>query len=471
MLIGTCRHCLADAGRALRWPGTYAAMAAIMLVPAIWNGFPFVFADTGGYLLRPIEGNLALGRSALYGAFLAAGGSLNFWPNVMVQALLCAWVVSLALRVQGLQRPAVAIAVAASLCLGTSLPWYAGQLMPDVFMPLAVLATYLIAFASSTLRRWEIGVLAAVIAFAVAAHMTILAVLLALFAVFVGLRFAAPSASSLRPRLSLPAAGIAAGIALALTSNYLIAGAATFTPGGPTFLFARLLQDGFVETYLDRNCPDPTLSLCPYRGDKLPSENDEWLWDRDSPLFALGGWRAFAPEAERIIVGSIAQQPLANLRAAVADTYAQLVSVGTGDGFDASENWHTEWTIRTYAPHAAPRFLADAQQHNAIDFGPINWLQIPLALAATLALPLLVAVCWRRHPKAAALGLTVFAALVANAAICATFSGVNDRYQSRIVSIAVLAAALAGHALVQLRRRNAALSAMPLPVAEPSHGT
>jgi hypothetical protein len=469
VIIGACRRYLAGAGRAPHWAVSYAAMAAMaaaMLLPAIWNGFPFVFADTGGYLMRPFMGTLELGRSALYGAFLAAGIPLLFWPCVIIQALVCAWVIGLVLRTQGIKRPAIALAVVVALCICTSLPWYVGQLMPDVFMPLAVLAIYLIAFGSAQLRRSEIAGLTATIAFAVAVHMSILAVMLVLFVLFVGLRFAVPSDSSLHPRLDLPAAGLAAGIALALFSNYLIAGAATFTPGGANFLFARLLQDGLVESYLDRNCPNPALSLCPYRGDTLPSENDEWLWDGDSPLVKLGGWRGFAPEAERIIIGSIEQQPLANIRAAAADTFNQLTSVMTGDGFDDTENWHTEWAIRTYAPGAARSFLADVQQHNAVDFGPLNWLQIPLALAATFLLPVLAVMCWRRHPAAAAFGLTVFVAVFANAAICATFSGINDRYQSRIVSIAVLAAALSAHALLQSRRRGATLAAVPLPAAE-----
>ena len=42
-------------------------MAVLMLLPAIYNGFPFIYADTGGYVARPFEGTLELGRSALYG--------------------------------------------------------------------------------------------------------------------------------------------------------------------------------------------------------------------------------------------------------------------------------------------------------------------------------------------------------------------------------------------------------------------
>jgi hypothetical protein len=439
--------------RSSQQAGLLAAMAAILLVPAIWNGFPFVFPDTGGYLVRPFTGTLELGRSALYGAFLAAGIALDFWPNVIVQALIGAWTISLVLRMQGLRHPALQIAVVAALCVGTSLPWHAGQLEPDVFLPLAVLAVYLMAFAAPQLSRWDIALLAAVVAFAIAAHTSILAVLLLLLAFLALLWLAAPRLSQPRPRLIVPAASLVAGAVLALASNDAMTGQAAFTPGGSTFLFGRLLKDGFVKTYLDRNCPNPTLSLCHYR-DTLPTptESDYWLWGSGSPLNALGGWRAFTPEADRIIIGSIVEQPGAHVVAILKGTFAQLATVATGDGFDADNDAYNEQALTEYAPRSLQRFKAARQQRDAIDFHVINRLHVPLALGATLLLPVLVVLCWRRRADAALLGLIVFAALVANATVCATFSGVEDRYQSRIVSIAVLAAALACLELLPSRR-------------------
>ena len=77
---------------------------AVLLSPVIWNGFPLVFADTGGYLERSFDGTLEIGRSALYGTFLAAGIPLNFWPNVTIQAALTFWILALVMRVHGLGR-------------------------------------------------------------------------------------------------------------------------------------------------------------------------------------------------------------------------------------------------------------------------------------------------------------------------------------------------------------------------------
>jgi hypothetical protein len=140
------------AGTSLTWVLAITSGITALLLPAIWNGFPLVFADTGGYLERAFQANLEIGRSALYGAFLAAGISLLFWPNVIIQAAATLWISGLVFRVHGLSgRPGLAVLVVSGLSALTSLPWYAGQLMPDIFLPLTVLAIHLLC-----LRPWRI---------------------------------------------------------------------------------------------------------------------------------------------------------------------------------------------------------------------------------------------------------------------------------------------------------------------------
>src|SRR5262249_7363826 len=152
-------------------PAAFLLMIAMLLVPALWNGFPFIFADTGGYLARPYLHQLDLGRSALYGLFLALGVGFDFWPVVLVQAVVCAWMVILTLRTHGAGgRPGLALVVVGGLALFTSLPWYVGQLMPDIFVPLAVLGIHLLAFRTRKLRRIEIIGVSVVVAIAIASH-------------------------------------------------------------------------------------------------------------------------------------------------------------------------------------------------------------------------------------------------------------------------------------------------------------
>ena len=70
--------------RRLSWSLAFVAMVPALLWPALVNRFPLVFYDTGGYLVPLFEQKLYLGRSALYGAFLALGIPLDFWPNVVI---------------------------------------------------------------------------------------------------------------------------------------------------------------------------------------------------------------------------------------------------------------------------------------------------------------------------------------------------------------------------------------------------
>jgi len=122
--------------RAVAWSFATLVMLLALLWPALWNGFPIVFYDTGGYLMRMFERELGFGRSAIYGAFLAAGIPLRLWPNVVAQTALVAWLAAIVLRVHGFGgRPALVAGIVAGLCALTGLPWYAAQLMPDIFLP------------------------------------------------------------------------------------------------------------------------------------------------------------------------------------------------------------------------------------------------------------------------------------------------------------------------------------------------
>jgi hypothetical protein len=245
-----------------------------------------------------------------------------------------------------------------------------------------------------------------------------------------------------RPRLALAAAALCAGIGLALTSNAIIGGQFAFTPGGPDFLLGRLVQDGIVSRYLERVCPDPTLRLCAYRHE-LPMSNDDWMWSPESPFNKLGSWQEFTPEAQRIIVGTLRTDPGQHIVTAVRAALQQLVTLGTGEGVSPEDHQHAVWVLSEHAPNAMARFNAAGQQRDLFDFTAINWVQVPIALLATAALPLLVVLLRRRRPAVAALALTALLALLANAGICGIFSGPNARYQSRLAPIAVLAAMVA----------------------------
>jgi hypothetical protein len=457
---------------ALGWAFSAAVMIAALLWPAIANRFPIVFYDTGGYLVAAIEGRPVHGRAASYGAFLWLGIPTAFWLNIIAQAALTVWLVVLTLRAHGLGgRPALALAVVAALAVLTGLPWYAAQLLPDIWLPDAVLALYLLAFRRRAIRRWEYAALIAVIAFAMASHLGTLGVIVGLVAVLPAMALFAGRLALPRPKLSGPAIAAAAGLLFALTSNLVLNGEFAFTRGGTNFLFGRLIQTGIAAQYLEDNCPDPRVGLCRYRRE-LPPDGDNWLWDAEgSPFYKLGGWDAFEPEARRIAVDSLRRYPLRHIGAFVQGTLEQFVMVQTGDGI-TPWTWNVHGAIEDYASVAYKRFVAARQQQELFDFTWINWVHVPIALVSIALLPLIVLLARRGRVsrRSAAFAAIVLLSLAGNAVICGALSNPHHRYQSRLVPLATLVIAIAALGRRAPPRRVDAAHAAALPAAGKPRG-
>src|SRR6516162_1280805 len=74
----------------------------LLLLPALWNGYPLLEYDTGGYLARWYEGYLVPSRSTVFGLFVHVAEGFHFWPELVLQAGCAVWVIWLVLRVVGL---------------------------------------------------------------------------------------------------------------------------------------------------------------------------------------------------------------------------------------------------------------------------------------------------------------------------------------------------------------------------------
>ena len=67
------------------WALAVILSIALLIAPALWNGFALLQYDTGGYLARWYEGTLVPSRAVVYGLILNAGVPLAFWPVLLVQ--------------------------------------------------------------------------------------------------------------------------------------------------------------------------------------------------------------------------------------------------------------------------------------------------------------------------------------------------------------------------------------------------
>jgi hypothetical protein len=431
-----------------QWALAILFCVALLIAPALWNHFPLLQWDTGGYLARWYEGTLVPSRAVIYGLILTAGVPFAFWPVVVLQAALTVWIVALMLRTHGLgKRPWLLAGIVTVLAVASTLPWLTAILLTDIFCGLGVLALYLLLMRGARVRRGERIGLVVLIAIGAATHS-------ATFALLAGLTLCAVLLSFTK-RLPLRRVGhgvgaLALGAVLVFAADYAVAGRLAWTPGGFALSFGRMLQDGIVKKYLDEHCPNAKLRLCAVK-DRIPQDADTWFWGSD--LFdRMGRFAGLDQEMETIALESLIDYPALQFESAVSDTARQLVAVHTGEGVQ-DDLWHTRTIIERYTPQLASAMRASREQQGEIALTGINRLQYPATLAAMALLPLMVWLAWRgRIPdELGELAAAVVLTLLGNAFICGVLSNPHDRYGARVAWLAMLAVLLALARLLEAR--------------------
>jgi hypothetical protein len=446
------------------WALAVAASLALLMAPAIWNGFPLLQWDTGGYLARWYEGTLVPSRAVVYGLILTAGVPFSFWPVLLLQSGLTVWITTLMLRAHGLgNRPMLLTGIIAALSVGTTLSWLTSILLTDIFCGLSVMALYLLLMRAEVLLHWERIGLIVLVAVAAATHSATLAVLMALQAAAMLLWLVRRDRIPAR-RLGDGIFALALGALMVFSADYAVAKRLAWTPGGFALSFGRMLQDGIVNKYLDEHCPDPRLKLCAYK-DELPRDADKWFWG--SPLFnKLGRFEGLGDEMQTIATRALIEYPRLQFETALIATGRQLIDVHTGEGVVA---WvmHSYGIIERFAPQLVPAMHAARQQKYELSFKTINDIHYPLALLCMASLPVLLLLAWRGVVAAeiGELAAVCMLALLANAFVCGALSDPHDRYGARMVWLAGFTVALAAAYAVERRRQP---QPQAIPSAEPA---
>ncbi|MDP1883399.1 MAG: hypothetical protein Q8K88_11030, partial [Bradyrhizobium sp.] len=199
------------------------AIPLMLVLPALWNGYPLLQYDTGGYLARWYEGYLVPSRSTVFGLYLHFGEDSSFWINLGIQALVTLWILQLTLRVFGMVGPWRLATISVALILTTALPWLASTLLTDIFTGLSVLALFILIVHGKRVSTVEKSSLFLFTAFAAATHSATLAVLLGLCcAGWIARPF-------LRSRIAVSgllqgSLNIVAGAAMLLAANFALTG-------------------------------------------------------------------------------------------------------------------------------------------------------------------------------------------------------------------------------------------------------
>lgn len=427
------------------WVAGVPLGALLLLLPAVWNGFPLVYYDSVDYIPLPFGAEMPVFRTAAYGLFTGVGrlgGTL--WAVVVVQSLLVAtalWLAAAAFGAPGRTGRTFALLLAAATLGG--LPWYVSQIMADGFAGVTILGLLALLLAGDRLAPPGRLLLAAITALATALHTSHIGLgigLLALGLLAASARRVWPMLPAVRPGPA--AATVALALTLAICANVAATGRAFLTQPATVQTLGLFVEAGLAKRYLDRHCPGRApapFRLCAHR-DSLPRTANAFLWA--GGLFeALGGFAGMEGEARAIVGGVVREMPLALAWEATRLTARQFVMIGLGDGIIPLQ-FMLRQPIAAHYPDDVAAYDA-ARQQRGIDFTPVHPFELPLYAGALLALLALGTAAWRAGDRRGALlAAGVLLGLLGNAFICGALSNPNHRYQGRITWLPLAAVCL-----------------------------
>jgi hypothetical protein len=421
---------------------TFVLVVALLMAPAIWNGYPLIYFDSEDYVEMAFSLQPIIWRIMTYGVFCTIAKVFGtLWVLPLVHAILTTWVLHEAVMgFIGRWRHMVLLGVGLALALFTGLPWVSSQILADIFAGVVILGVAVLAFGEG-LQPWRRFALVVITAISVCVHMSHVAVaaglLLVLAMVWLGSRFLRRMP---RPRMLCPVAALIGGILLVPLTHQFLIGRFVFSESGQVLQLALFVQTGIAKKYLDEVCPQGAdLEMCEHK-DELPRTADEFLWG-PSPFNEMGGWTAMHDESGVIVAGAMKLFPREVLESAMINTWEQLDLIESGEDL-VPMTWHFVKTqLRRYPDEFKQFRFARQQRRPAIDFHTMNAFQIPINQAAELVTLVLLVVAWRRRDRTTTgLAIIVVAGLLGNAIVCGALSNPHDRYQNRVVWLALFTA-------------------------------
>jgi hypothetical protein len=410
--------------------GVFSLVFGLLLLPALLNGFPFLFPDSWGYsgacpdeLRSPVIG-------CAMQPFTRAGGN---WAYAVVQTAATAAAMTL-LWSRVLGRRGLGSLLAAVILSGAGL--FAGWVMADVWTLVGLICLF------ATAAGHFHPVVAGALAFACGSHF-------GNFPIFGATALAILPVVRARARYALRVAlSLAAAVLLVLSAN-LIGGAVKFGSGnGSVFLASRILHD--MPEVLALKCrSDPGFALCRRKDEVLAwsaGNHQSFTW---AGYYQLGlDWPAYNSLCRELVLFSLRDLPRSiyeHAAAVLRNTGRLLLFPELSNGFETfGSDSFVAGDLRIAFPEDLAPYLRSRQASGALE-PLLKKLDAPFAALVLLAIfgSLLCVIRHRRRLREdTVLQLALFAliAVLANAFFMSNLSGVFGRYQARIAFLPVVSA-------------------------------
>lgn len=440
--------------------------ALMLLYPVYINHFPLVFSDSGTYIDSGFRNYVPDDRPIVYGLFIRhCSLKASLFLSILAQALLvssCIYVCCnafLSSFSSTLKCYSVAIVL---LTICTGLPWISSWIMPDICTGLSFLLLLILLFAQKSFSCTGLILLVICYYFTTLSHLTnILSEL-----VLVGPLLLLLLCLKKQYRDQFLPVRRTMLIILLICSNYLVlplinlsfGGGFRTAKGSSVFLTAKLCGYGLLKDHLDHHCDQGQYKLCAYK-DSLPGSGPELLWNYSGALYKTGGWSDENILELSRLNNDILKQPQymeVFVKRGIEGTIEQLFLFNVGNDFipyDSSSapfaaiNWHLKKDVPYFNQSKQNR----AELH--FNFSLLNSIQSKIFFACVI-IALLLAI-FRPFQRVDLAILASFILLAGNAAACAFFSDIGNRYQSRVIWVVIMLT------VIQITQKIAPLSGKP----------
>lgn len=422
---------------ASRYPLLTLLLGTLMLcVPALMNRFPFIYSDTGTYIMIGFTDMISHIRPLNYGIFLRhISMKESFWFVVLTQALLVTWYIQLFARLFFPNRPAYfEVGIVGLLTMTTSIGICTGMLMPDFTTPLLFLGSAFMLYGKGLSRTTQVINVIFVWFFLTVHHSHSLI----LFPTLVGLVLVS---WLLRKHLNWKPTRKMAWLALLIiigylsipTAHYLKTGTFVTSKSQNVFLVSRFHQMGLLEPFLREKCGEQGYTICAYQ-DNIPRN---FLWDPSSPIEKDGGW-ILNNEYYRPLVKDFFSTPKYLKRFIIKsfETAAmQFVTFNTVVLNAQSPGAWPQTTFELYMSHTVAELENSRQDRETWENDNIDLIQNVLVFSSAIFLIWLFG--YQEHyvipPVYRQLAVFLLFFLLANAFVCGGISMIDPRFQSRII--------------------------------------
>jgi len=464
----------------------------VLLWPAYLNQKPFYMADSASYLrggefalryaksvvtanwsqdsasdesgdsgsrsnsgFKKSETNDFIGaRTIAYSVFAALlkGPGTSLSLLIFGHAVLVASLIVVTFRHMGLAGNPYAMMGAITLISATTTtPWIVSFAMPDILAGIAILSAAVLTTKFKDLRWFEVLLLSGLLVFATASHASHIPLVAGLVLVCVPVALILYRHDLWRLRLKLTAwlcGSFVFALALITSTNLIGFGDVSVVAKRYPITLARYVADGPAREYLEESCLTDDYAVCEIF-DEFPTTIGDFLWNENGLRFQASNEQMARIRAEEflIIQRSMKEYPMSYVRLTIVDVTRQFMRFGLSAvkfGGEIQPKGQDDYGVSP-AGKRRKEFKAGMEMIQfatlVVSFGVL----VSLYLFARKSL----------KPEDHFMLLIVFLGLLGNAMVCAIFSGVTDRYQSRVIWVfPVVVVALALRIWLEQRSRR-----------------